>query len=71
MIIESGVPMPPDRAPRGSYEWGKMQVGDSAVFTRAEAQRARLSAYAYKRRHPGWNYRCLINDEILRIWRKA
>lgn len=67
--IVSDAPAPPSRTNR-TYEFGRMQVGDSFLAPRTEAQRIRWAVKSYRRNNaPTTRWRTKSTNHGVRVWR--
>lgn len=73
MQIDTHIPPPaartkgPGRSPL--YPFAAMPIGGSFAASPDEADKISCAARAWKRRHPGWNYRTQKTPNEFRLWR--
>jgi hypothetical protein len=64
-------PRVPDAIRTPIYPFPTMDVGDSFAMPVALKDRLYSVASQWKARHPGWGYRTMIMDDVIRLWRVA
>lgn len=69
IVIETNVPIP--TGPVERFPFGTLEIGHSFTRPIADKQLLRTHALAYKKAHPGWNYKTATIPFGIRIWRTA
>ena len=53
------------------YPFSELEVGDSFTVPVGVRKRVGAAAERWKKRHPGWDYRCRSAAKTTRLWRVA
>ena len=65
-------PPPPQGAWHDAYRRAPtLALGDGFARPATDAHAVRQALSRYKRGHPGWDYRTLVVDGEIRVWRMA